>query len=103
MNFADTILRVDALSPKDHGDLQFSLKLGVDWVALSFVRTAGDVQALRTLVKDAAKIVVKIEKPRAVVNIESILEATGAIMALAPCQRADSILRGRMSASSSEP
>ncbi|WP_374957018.1 pyruvate kinase [Paraburkholderia sp. BL25I1N1] len=73
-------LSIPALSPKDRADLEFGLSLGVDWVALSFVQRAQDVIEAKTLIKDRAAVMAKIEKPQAVDNIASILEVVDALM-----------------------
>lgn len=80
VNFPDTHLNVDAMTPKDHEDLRFALGLGVDWIALSFVQTADDVGKVKGEVAGRARIVAKIEKPLALKNIDSIIAATDAIM-----------------------
>lgn len=80
VNFPDTTLNVDAITDKDRRDLRFALELGVDWIAMSFVQTAQDIERLRGLVGNQAKIIAKIEKPVAVTNIDAILEKTDAIM-----------------------
>lgn len=80
VNFPDTTLKVDPITPKDRKDLDFALELGVDWVAMSFVQRAQDIQDLKALIKGRAKIVAKIEKPVAVTNIDEILLHSDAIM-----------------------
>jgi pyruvate kinase len=82
-NLPSSTLSVECLTPKDLVDLEFALKHNVDWVALSFVREASDIEKLRSILDEhnsEAKIVAKIEKPQAVDNFDSILEATDAIM-----------------------
>ena len=69
-------LPIPSLTRKDIDDLEFALELGVDYVALSFVRTAADVQALRTLIEAAgstAHVIAKIEKAEAVDALDDIL------------------------------
>jgi pyruvate kinase len=71
------------LTEKDIEDLKFGLAQEVDWIALSFVRSAEDILDLRARIESAGKsckIVAKIEKPEALENIDSIIEATDAIM-----------------------
>lgn len=80
INFPDTTLKLDPITPKDRNDLRFALELGVDWVAMSFVQAAEDIKGLRRLTGGLAKIVAKIEKPVAVQDIDAILHATDAIM-----------------------
>ncbi|MGH6972672.1 MAG: pyruvate kinase, partial [Caulobacteraceae bacterium] len=74
------MIPVPALTPKDRADAEFALRIGVDWLALSFVQHAADVAALRKLVAGRAAIVAKIEKPSAVEDIEAILDVSDAIM-----------------------
>jgi pyruvate kinase len=72
-----------AFTDKDREDLLFGLKQGVDYVALSFVRTAEDVLAVKSLLhtmKVQIPIVSKIEKPEALDNMESIVQVSDAIM-----------------------
>ncbi|QDL92336.1 pyruvate kinase [Paroceanicella profunda] len=80
VNVPDVILPLAALSKKDLSDLEFACKLGIDWLALSFVQRAEDVEEARALVGDRALIISKIEKPAAVQNFESILAASDGIM-----------------------
>ena len=64
-------------------DLDFALDLGVDFVALSFVRSAADVRDLRELIEAAgshAHVIAKIEKAEAVDALDAILEETDAVM-----------------------
>jgi pyruvate kinase len=72
-----------SLTDKDLADLEFGLKNKVDWVALSFVRKATDIEILRDLInrsKSNTRIVAKIEKPEALENIDAIIAATDAVM-----------------------
>ena len=72
-----------ALTAKDRDDLQFCIREGIDYVALSFVRRATDVQELRALLQEAGselRIISKIEKPEAVADFDAILEASDGIM-----------------------
>ena len=74
---------IPALTRKDMDDLDFALDLGVDFVALSFVRSAADVRDLKGLIKQAgshAHVVAKIEKAEAVDALPAILEEADAIM-----------------------
>lgn len=82
-NLPSSALSVDSLTPKDEKDLEFIMKHDFDWVALSFVRAAEDIINLRKILNannSEARIVAKIEKPQAVDNIDSIIDATDAIM-----------------------
>ncbi|MGY0398663.1 MAG: pyruvate kinase [Ostreibacterium sp.] len=80
LNMPDTALDVPILTDKDEVDLAFGLAHGVDYVALSFVQRASDMQYLRKQVGDKVAILAKIEKPSAVSEIEEILHASDAIM-----------------------
>ena len=74
-----------ALTAQDREDARFSLALGVDYLALSFVRHASDILELRALIAESGsgadtEIIAKIEKPEALVEIEAILDAADGIM-----------------------
>jgi pyruvate kinase len=83
VNLPDTRLRLPSLTDKDLADLAFILTQPVNWIALSFVRTAEDVLDLRQRIEAArhpARIIAKIEKPEAVKNIRDIVKATNGVM-----------------------
>jgi pyruvate kinase len=83
MNLPGVGVSAPALTEKDIDDAKFALALGVDFIALSFVRWASDVEALRALVRQCGRdvpIISKIEKPEALENIEAIVDASDAIM-----------------------
>ncbi len=83
MNLPGVSVSAPSLTPQDITDARFALSLGVDFLALSFVRRAADVESLRELVVASdcpAAIVAKIEKPEALENIDSILKVADAIM-----------------------
>jgi pyruvate kinase len=83
INLPGVALRVSALSEKDKADLAFGAKHGVDYVALSFVRTAGDVEEARAELRALGRVVpiiAKIEKPEALENIDEIAEAADGLM-----------------------
>jgi pyruvate kinase len=74
---------IPALTRKDTDDLEFALGLGVDYVALSFVRSAADVRDLRALITQHgshAHVIAKIEKAEAIDALGDILEETDAVM-----------------------
>lgn len=85
VNLPGVALPIRAVTEKDELDLTFGLALGVDYVALSFVRHADDVHYLRSLMERAGRVVpilVKIEKAEAVENLDAILAvADGAMVA----------------------
>ena len=80
ISMPDTLLPISPLTEKDKADLVHALKLGVDWVALSFVQRAEDVHEVRKLIGSRAAIVSKIEKPSAVADLEDVIAASDAIM-----------------------
>ncbi len=83
INLPNTKVSAPSLTEKDIEDLEFGLQQDVDWIALSFVRSAEDITDLRNRIQAAGKdckIVAKIEKPEALENIDAIIEATDAIM-----------------------
>jgi len=71
---------VPALTSKDRADLDFALRIGVDWIALSFVQHAADVAELRKLTAGRAAILAKIEKPAALDDLEAILDVSDGLM-----------------------
>ena len=83
INLPDINVSTPALTPKDKKDAKFMLELGVDFFALSFVRSAKDVKSLRGFItsckKDAA-IIAKFEKPQALDDVNAIIEESDGIM-----------------------
>ncbi|WP_047240492.1 pyruvate kinase [Corynebacterium epidermidicanis] len=76
-------ISVPALSEKDIRDLRFALKLGVDFVALSFVRSPADVELVHQVMDEEGRrvpVIAKLEKPEAVDALESIILAFDAVM-----------------------
>lgn len=80
VNVPDVVLPLAALTEKDRRDLEFVCELGIDWLALSFVQRAQDVDEARGLAAGRAAVLAKIEKPAAVTSFEEILEAADGIM-----------------------
>jgi pyruvate kinase len=83
VNLPGVPLPIPSLTPKDLEDLAFALELGVDYVALSFVRSAEDVRDLRRRVEEAgspALVIAKIEKAEAVEALDEIIAESGAVM-----------------------
>jgi pyruvate kinase len=83
VNFPNTKISMPSLTEKDIEDLNFALKLGVDWIGLSFVRTAKCITDLKERIakkRSIALVVAKIEKPEALENIDEIIEASDALM-----------------------
>ena len=79
-------LDISAITKKDILDLEFGLKLGIDAVALSFVRSVKDIQLLRNKIKAIAPglentpIIAKLERPEAIEQLEEIMEVTNGVM-----------------------
>jgi pyruvate kinase len=83
LNLPDTKISLPALTEKDLIDLEFIIEQQCDWVALSFVRSVKDIVILRSKLdekKSKTKIIAKIEKPEALVNIRDIILESDAIM-----------------------
>ncbi len=83
VNLPNTLISLPSLTEKDKEDLDFILTQDVEWLALSFVRSAQDITELRELIHAAGrdiKIIAKIEKPEAIDNIDEIIDVTDAIM-----------------------
>jgi pyruvate kinase len=83
LNLPGTYLPIPSLTEKDESDLDFALGIGADYIALSFVRTAADVEHLRERIDAAgshARIVAKIEKAEAIENLDDIVAASDALM-----------------------
>ena len=76
-------LSADALTKKDREDIKTAVALEADYIAISFPKSAADVELARSLVKKAggnASIIAKIERAEAIDNLEAIIEASDAIM-----------------------
>ncbi|MEJ2007089.1 MAG: pyruvate kinase [Acidobacteriota bacterium] len=83
INLPGVSLRISALSKKDREDLKFGIENRVDYIALSFVRRAEDVLALKRILARAERaipVVAKLEKPEAIDHLDAILQATDAVM-----------------------
>jgi pyruvate kinase len=83
VNMPGSALSVSAFSDKDRDDLKMGIKEGVDYVAMSFVRSAEDLKEIRSIIAEAnykPKLIAKIEKPQAVENIVEILEVVDGVM-----------------------
>ena len=80
VNLPDTVLDLPVLTEKDRRDLEFGLAQGVDWVALSFVQKASDLDEITRIIDGRAGLVAKIEKPSALSEIEAIVRKADAIM-----------------------
>ncbi len=86
MNLPRASLAIPVITDKDRDDLRFILEQQVDWVALSFVRTAEEVLELKGMIRELSAfgrptpVIAKIEKPEAVENINAIIAAADGIM-----------------------
>src|ERR687889_2850670 len=83
LNLPGVMVSVPALSEKDEEDLRWALRLRADWIALSFVRTAADVDDVRRIMEEEGvrlPVIAKIEKPQAVDNLADIVRAFDGIM-----------------------
>ena len=83
INLPGVKVSAPALTPKDLEDLNFAIEQDLDWIALSFVRTAQEIVQLKQLLterKSSIRVVAKIEKPEAVDNFSSILHVTDGVM-----------------------
>ena len=80
VSMPDTLLPISPLTEKDRADLAHALKLGVDWIALSFVQRAEDVQEVRRQIGGRAAILSKIEKPSAVADLDDVIAASDGLM-----------------------
>jgi len=84
VNLPNTKISLPALTEKDVKDAKFACEVGVDWMALSFVRHAEDLMELQELIKKHSKykipIVAKIEKPEGVANIDKIVAYCDGLM-----------------------
>ncbi len=80
VNVPDVALPIPALTAKDRADLAFVLPLGVEYIGLSFVQRPEDVAEAREIAGGRAWIMVKMEKPQAVENLDGILELADCVM-----------------------
>ena len=89
VNTPDSVLEISPLTPKDRSDLNYMLKIGVDWVALSFVQRAADIEEIKGLIKEnlpegmaSPSVMAKIEKPSCFVGgeLDRIVDLCDGIM-----------------------
>jgi len=83
INLPGVAVSVPAMSSKDTEDLRWALRNGVDMVALSFVRSAKDIEAVHAVMDEEGRrvpVIAKIEKPQAVENLSEIIDAFDAFM-----------------------
>ncbi|MBS1583595.1 MAG: pyruvate kinase [Bacteroidetes bacterium] len=83
INLPNTKVSLPSLTEKDRADLDFALEQEVDWVGLSFVRSARDIIELKHIIRAQdkhARVIAKIEKPEALAEIEDIIRESDALM-----------------------
>jgi pyruvate kinase len=83
INLPTSTLDLPSLTEKDHRDLVFGLELGVDFVALSFVRSAADLHSVKRIIHRQGKqtpVIAKFEKHEAIENVDAILAASDGVM-----------------------
>ena len=83
VNFPNTEISMPSLTEKDRIDLEFALLHEVDWIGLSFVRSAKDIKELKALIAKESKItkvIAKIEKPEAIDEIDAIIAESDGLM-----------------------
>jgi len=89
VNTPDSVLNISPLTPKDRSDLEYMLQIGVDWVALSFVQTPGDIEEIHALIDEKLppdafrpSVMAKIEKPSCFYgdNLKQIVALCNGIM-----------------------
>lgn len=86
VNLPNTKISLPSITEKDMQDLRFAIENNFHWIALSFVRSAEDILLLKKYIQEYGNtehkpaIIAKIEKPEGVANIDSIIQATDAIM-----------------------
>jgi pyruvate kinase len=83
VSLPNVAVSVPAMSDKDTEDLRFALSLGVDMVALSFVRSPNDVKLVHEIMEEVGvkrPVLAKIEKPEAVTNLDAIVDAFDGVM-----------------------
>lgn len=83
VNLPFTKISEPTITEQDYQDIDFAIKHNVDWIALSFVRSAKDIHVLKELIRlknGKSKVIAKIEKPEALEDIDAIIEASDGIM-----------------------
>ena len=83
VNLPNTKVSIPSLTEEDLTNLEFALKNDVEWIGLSFVRSADDIIELKRIIARSdktARVIAKIEKPEAIDNIDEIIEATDGVM-----------------------
>ncbi|MFD1145162.1 pyruvate kinase [Larkinella insperata] len=83
VNLPNTKVSMPSVTEKDFEDLDFGLEHNVDWIALSFVRQASEILEIKEYIRARGKtcrVIAKLEKPEAILNIDEIVAATDGVM-----------------------
>src|ERR1700744_3304192 len=83
VNLPNTKVSIPSLTEDDIVNMHYALEWDLDWIALSFVRHAGDIDDLKRIINQSgksAKVIAKVEKPEAIENIDDIIAATDGVM-----------------------
>lgn len=83
VNLPNTKISIPSLTEEDLSNLEFALKNDVEWIGLSFVRTADDIIELKRIITrsgKSARVIAKVEKPEAIDNIDAIIAVTDGVM-----------------------
>lgn len=80
VNVPGATIPISAITKKDKIDLEFALGLGVDWIAISFVQRPEDILEAKDLIQNRAKLISKIEKPKAMEHLIEIIDLSDAVM-----------------------
>jgi pyruvate kinase len=80
ISLPDTVLPIGPLTDKDKTDLDYVLRLGIDWVALSFVQRGEDMRLARQIIGQGAALMAKIEKPAAIAELDAIIASSDGLM-----------------------
>lgn len=83
VNLPNTKVSIPSLTEEDLSNLEFALQNDVEWIGLSFVRSAEDIVELKRIIsrsESSARVIAKIEKPEAIDNIDEIIAATDGVM-----------------------
>src|SRR4029078_6268158 len=75
----DSTIPFSALAEKDRSDLEAALKVGIDWVALSFIQRPEDIAEAKKITRGCAGVMAKIEKPQAVIRLSEIMDIADAL------------------------
>lgn len=83
VNLPNTRITLPSLTEKDKADLEFALVNNMDWIGLSFVRSARDIEALKSIIKyknSPTRVIAKIEKPEALDDLDNIISSADGVM-----------------------